>query len=218
VHKFQELNNLQEVFIMQAVVVVVFLALSIWGFAANGAAFFLFFLLLAFIAFVAYLQVSTMSEDKPPPPLTEVQKEEIALQRQKFDALGDAIDDMTVAQIAVAVGGSERSIKTKLIRAGRSCADFDGEDVRKTIDANEGKSASQLRSERMEKEKIGILSPKVKCPHCDTIGQVYKNTNATQTETTQSSRLTAAVLEGQKITSKKVTQFHCKNCETTWTI
>lgn len=142
----------------------------------------------------------------------------IKISSEKFKNLGDSIKTMTIAQIAAATGLSERGLRVRMGRGGLVCADYDGVETQKRFDADKGKSESQLREERMEKERIGALSPKVKCPHCDTVGQVYKKTNATQTETTQSNRLTAAVLEGQKITSKRVTQFHCKNCETTWNI
>ena len=146
------------------------------------------------------------------------QEESLKIARNKFAALGDGIKTMTIAQIAVAIGVPERLLIMWMVRHRLVCADYDGDAVAKRDEADKGKSAAQLSAERMEKQTIGTLSPKVKCPHCDTIGQVYKNTNATQTETTQSDRLTAVLLEGQRITSKKVTQFHCKNCETTWNI
>ncbi len=151
--------------------------------------------------------------------ITEAEsREQIKTAGEKFIALGDSIKTMTIAQISAATGLAERAVKVRIYRHGLVCADCDGVEFLKRLEADESKSTSQLSAEQMEKQTIGTLSPKVKCPHCTTIGQVYKNTNATQTETTQSARLTAILLEGQKITSKKVTQFHCKNCETTWNI
>jgi len=151
--------------------------------------------------------------------ITEAEsQEQLKTGREKFAALGDSIKTMTIAQISAATGLTERGLRATIVRHGLVCADCDGVEILKCLELDEGKSASQLNIEQMEKQTIGTLSPKVKCPHCTTIGQVYKNTNATQTETTQSARLTAILLEGQKITSKKVTQFHCKNCETTWNI
>jgi excinuclease UvrABC ATPase subunit len=152
--------------------------------------------------------------------------EDMRIAKEKFAALGDRIKTMTILQIVLATGDrdrwtthiGERWVRGVMFSRKLVCADYDGREAQKRFDAEEGKSESQLRAEQMESKRIGVLSPKVKCPHCDTVGQVYKKTNATQTETTQSSRLTAAVLEGQKITTKKVTQFHCKNCETTWNI
>lgn len=167
------------------------------------------------VAVVVYKMLTNGGEGK----LTEAESlEKSRIAGEKLNALGNSIKTMTIAQIVAATGMTERGLKTRMIRRELVCADYDGVETKKRLDADAGKSASQLSAERMEKQTIGTLSPKVKCSHCDTIGQVYKNTNATQTETTQSSRLTAAILEGQKITNKKVTQFHCKNCETTWNI
>lgn len=151
--------------------------------------------------------------------ITEAErKKKFKISRKKFLALRGRIETMTVAEIAAATGLTERSICAMMVSHGLECRNFDGDKIKRSMEADEGKSALQLSAERIEKQTIGRLSSKVKCPHCDTIGQVYKNTNATQIETTQSDRLTAVLLEGQRITSKKVTQFHCKNCETTWNI
>ena len=85
-------------------------------------------------------------------------------------------------------------------------------------EAEDQRNRNALATARDEQNRIGLLSPKMKCPHCDTKGQVYMKKDAKERETTQSSHLTVAVLQGQKITTKAVTQLHCKNCSATWNI
>jgi hypothetical protein len=173
---------------------------------------------LIIIAIVVVSNTGTWGGKEPTEAEVAEFREKSKIGREKLNALGDSIKTMTMEQISGATGLTIRTLAGQMYRNELVCADFDGREAQKRFDADKGKSATQLQGERMEKEQIGVLSPKVKCPHCDTVGQVYKKTNATQTEITQSNRLTAAVLEGQKITTKKVTQFHCKNCETTWNV
>jgi hypothetical protein len=178
------------------------------------------------VAFVVYImsnrgggEITKAEQKKGEAEITQAESlMQSKIAGKKFEALGDSIKTMTIEQISAATGLTERGLRARMIRHGLVCANYDGDEIKKRLDAEEGKSAPQLSVERIEKQTIGTLSSKVKCPHCDTIGQVYKNTNATQTETTQSARLTAILLEGERITTKKVTQFHCKNCETTWNI
>jgi len=126
----------------------------------------------------------------------------------KWDALGDAISSMTIVEITIAVGGSERSTVARLCRLKIKCANFDG-------------SISFEDRELAQKEAnlIGTLVQQLICPHCQTQGQVYKKLNADKVATTtDTTSRTSAVLSGTQRTVSKVTQLHCKHCSTTWTI
>lgn len=127
----------------------------------------------------------------------------------KFDGIEPAeLKKMTVAEIAVSTGSTERGIIARLIRRQLQSKDFDG-----TMSAEE-------RARRREVEKnIGALSPQIICPHCQVKGQVYKKLGVDRREnTTDTTNLTAAILSGTKTTVRKVTQLHCVNCDTTWDI
>ena len=133
---------------------------------------------------------------------------EIALQREKFNALKNQMSEMTADEIAIATGASRRSVIARLSSRKIKCKDFDGrvsvEDRQKLI---------------KEQELIGVLRPEVICTQCNVKGQVYEKNNADKISTTSdTTNLTAAILSGTKRTVEKVTQMHCKNCQVTWTI
>lgn len=127
----------------------------------------------------------------------------------KFDEIKPAVlKKMTVTEIAVFTGGTDRGIIARLSRRQLQSKDFDG-----TI-------SSEERAKGREVEKnIGTVSSQIICPHCQVKGQVYKKLGVARREnTTDTTNLTAAILSGTKTTVRKVTQLHCVNCHTTWDI
>jgi hypothetical protein len=129
--------------------------------------------------------------------------------RKKLDELcKSGINTMTIEEIVAATGGTTRGTAAYLIRKELKCANFDG-----TLSLEEREQA------RKEEGEIGVLSPKLICPHCQTRNQVYKKIGVERREkTTDTTNLTAAILSGTQTTVRKVTQLHCKNCTTTWDI
>jgi len=127
---------------------------------------------------------------------------------KKFNESVDSMANMTKEQIATAVGLSERIVVTLLMNKKIKCLDFDG-----TISFEE--------RERLAKELrvIGRLSPEIICQLCQIKGRVFKKTNAIQVEYhSNNTNMFSAILSGTSITKRMVTQLHCQNCYTTWSV
>lgn len=127
---------------------------------------------------------------------------------KKFNESVDLMANMTKEQIATAVGLSERIVVTLLMSKKIKCLDFDG-----TISIEE---RSRLAKEL---KVIGRLSPEIICQFRQIKGRVFKKTNAIQVEyQSNNTNITAAILSGTTITKRMVTQLHCQNCYTTWSV
>jgi hypothetical protein len=75
----------------------------------------------------------------------------------------------------------------------------------------------QIASGKAHREKYGVLAAKITCPHCNEKGQVWRNQDVNVNELTRETGI-GAVIGKRTITEKKVTNLHCKNCGTTWSI
>jgi hypothetical protein len=75
----------------------------------------------------------------------------------------------------------------------------------------------QITSEKAHYERFGVLAAKITCPHCNEKGKVWRNQNVKVNELTRETGI-GAVIGKKTITEKKVTNLHCKNCGTTWSI
>ena len=74
-----------------------------------------------------------------------------------------------------------------------------------------------IRKEQREERKFGSLASKIVCPHCNEKGKVWRNEKATATERTRETGI-GAVIGRKTVTYKHITNLHCKNCGTTWSI
>ena len=125
-----------------------------------------------------------------------------------FNSLTDKeIKKMTLSQIEAKVGNgcSRVWVMTFMQRRKLDCVDYDGS------------ITSEERS--FAKKTIGTKNSRLICPHCQEKGGVYKKLDVTRREETRdSTNVTAAILKGVQTTTKKVTQLHCVNCDTSWDI
>ena len=128
---------------------------------------------------------------------------------EKYNSIErSAMLSMTIEEIASATGSTVRFVASRMCRDQIKCKDFDG-----------SLSPEERETSRAIEKKIGILAPKVICPHCQTKGQVHKKMGVKRYEnTTDTTNLTAAILSGKKTSAREVTQLHCTNCETAWDI
>lgn len=70
-------------------------------------------------------------------------------------------------------------------------------------------------TERHHENRYGSISPKIVCMHCQVKGQV--RTTLGKSVTRSSGGVVSDVISGTgRTTTKDVTQFHCDNCDTTW--
>ena len=73
------------------------------------------------------------------------------------------------------------------------------------------------RDESAEKFRIGKKASKIICPHCKEKGSVYKKENTSRIDSTRETGV-GAIIGRKTLTSRKVTQMHCKACGTTWDV
>jgi len=141
---------------------------------------------------------------------SQTDAEKYALQREKFDALKPKMKKLTRAEIAKAVGTSERSIAARMIREKVSCADFDGAGYQKKVDAAGGseKYMESLAKSSANTRRYGVINAALICPHCQTKGNVRSSIGPN-----------AAVLTtSNTYKSKSSTEMHCDACGTNWTV
>lgn len=117
------------------------------------------------------------------------------------------VKNMTVHAIKTKIGNGceDWMVMVKLQSNKWECDDYDG-----TV-SSEDRAYSR--------KTIGTKNPRLICPHCQIKGGVYKKLDETRREQTRdSTNITAAILKGVQTTTRKVTQLHCVNCDTTWDI
>ena len=165
------------------------------------------------IGFILYKMNSVGSKSESSADYKEpsdADKEKYALQRQKFDALRKNMKNLTRAEIAKAVGTSERSVAARMIREKVSCADFDGAGYQKMVDAAGGseKYLEALRKDTSNTLRHGATNKALICPHCQTKGKVRSSAGPN-----------AAVLTASNTyKSKTSTKMHCDECGIDWTV
>ena len=145
-----------------------------------------------------------------PKELTKDEEAKLALEREKFRALGESVEGMTIAEIISAVGGSERSTKTKLIRANLSCIDYDGRKVNAKISAADGLETTRhsLMEEHGNLRRFGLVNAALICPHCQTKGKVRNSVGVDEAVLTISNNYKA----------KPSTKMHCDECGVDWSV
>ena len=82
------------------------------------------------------------------------------------------------------------------------------------------KNADKNLASIQEQTKVmdrGIISSKIKCPHCHEVGKVRKKIEKNIEETSEKGLIGALI--GKKMVTDKgdITKFYCDNCQTPWT-
>jgi hypothetical protein len=147
---------------------------------------------------------------KEPELTPEQDAERVKNMGEKFNAIGDRIKTMTVLDIANEIGGTERGVRTRLVRLELACADYDGKEFRRKVAEAGGidNYTKKRDADIANLGRYGSLVPALICPHCQTKGQVRRSIGPTQ----------AVLTTSNTYKSKSLTNMHCDVCETNWTV
>lgn len=161
---------------------------------------------LILVIFIAYKALAPAPSNE----LSEEKENDLEVKRQKFDALGDRIKSMTVAEIVAATGQTRRRVIATLVRRGVSCSDYDGEQKKKQMETP-GASEAAMKSiieDSGKSRRYGLINPVLICPHCQVKGKVRSSIGPNEAVLTTSNTYKA----------KASTKMHCDSCGTDWTV
>ena len=78
------------------------------------------------------------------------------------------------------------------------------------------RTAAKINREARKENQYGRLVDKLKCPHCEHTGKVWRKDNAKIEEKTKEAGIIGGVIGRKTVTEKNVTQMQCMNCNTKW--